>query len=186
MQGWGGGPLHPASPPHFPSPGLWERLLEPLFPNSQAQSSMGWLVRSSGELLAWCSSAEKEPAVGGQARMGLSDSNHRLQAGSVLPVLTLLLFGLPSFCRGHRQARGRETPAAADAVWTGPGAGEPGQRGWETPDSWGLRAWPGCGAARQFRNEGAIEGAGVGEQGHTGAAGVPGDHCGKKRQEELW
>lgn len=38
------------------APGLWERFLEPLFPNSQAQRSVGWLARSSGELLAWCSS----------------------------------------------------------------------------------------------------------------------------------
>lgn len=62
MQGCG--LLHTAAPPRFPlrallSPGLWGRFLEPLFPNSQAQSSIGWLARSSGELLAWCSSAKK-------------------------------------------------------------------------------------------------------------------------------
>ena len=59
---------HHASLPHSPpralhSPGLWEKFLEPLLPNSQAQSSAGWLARSSGELLAWCNSAKQR--VGG-------------------------------------------------------------------------------------------------------------------------
>lgn len=102
------------------------------------------------------------------------------QAVSILPVLTLLLSGLPSLRRGQRQARRSEAPAAAEAVWTGPGAGEPGQLERETPDSWGLGAWPGWGAGRQLSDEGAVESAGVRKQGHTRASGIPGDHCGEK------
>ena len=62
-----GGPWHPTSSPLFLSPGLWDRFLEPLFPTSQTQSSTAWLARSSGELLAWCSSAEGEPAMRGKS-----------------------------------------------------------------------------------------------------------------------
>ena len=95
------------------------------------------------------------------------------------PILTLLFFGLPSLCRGQRQARRREAPAAAEAVRTGPGTGGPGQLGCEPPGSWGLGTWPGWGAGRQLIDEGAIKSAGVGKQGHTGASGIPGDHCNK-------
>lgn len=63
-----GGPHALTNHPHLPPralllPELWERFLEPLLPNSQAQSSEGWLAWSSGELLAWCSSAKER--VGG-------------------------------------------------------------------------------------------------------------------------
>lgn len=42
-----------------------------------------------------------------------------------------------------------------------------------------MGARPGWRAGRQFSDEGAIESAGVGKQGHSGAAGIPGDHWDK-------
>ena len=74
-----------ASLPHSPpralhSPGLWGKFLEPLLLTSQAQSSAGWLARSSGELLAWCNSAKHRVLFVGLAASpgGPSDPSHRL------------------------------------------------------------------------------------------------------------
>lgn len=51
------------------------------------------------------------------------------------------------------------------------------------PEGRGLGAGPGWGAGRQLSDEGAIEGAGVGKEGHARAAGIP-DHCHETQQEE--
>lgn len=95
-----GGPWHPTSPPLFLSPGLWDRFLEPLPPTSQAQSSAGWPVRSSGELLAWCSSAEGEAAVRGEPGW----TSQTPTTGSVFtPVIQ-------SDCRAPERREKREEP----------------------------------------------------------------------------
>lgn len=101
------------------------------------------------------------------------------------PSLTLLLLGLPNLRGGQERAWGVEASAAAEAVGTGPGTGDPGLLEWETPGSWGLGAWPSWGAGGWFSDEGAIECAGVGKQGHPRASGVPGDHCENQGKEEA-
>lgn len=66
------------------SPGLWERFLEPLFPNSEAQSSRGQLAWRGGELLACCSSAKARVSGWGASQGGPFNPNHTLYLQPVI------------------------------------------------------------------------------------------------------
>lgn len=125
-----GGPLHPTLPPHSLSPGLWERFLEPLLPASQAQSSIGWLPRSSGELLAWCSSAKEESPLRDKPGWACQI----LTSGSSFGLVIQLRFKAPE------QREKREEPLSL--FFSPSHLSQAAVRGWKEHQAWSKKNGP--------------------------------------------